>query len=300
MTELRHVAIHGNDIGYQDDGDGPAVILVHGMASSSQTWQPVFEPLARRVRVVAPDLLGHGATVKPRTDYSVGAHANTIRDLMAALGIDRATIVGHSLGGGVAMQFAYQFPERCERLVLVAAGGLGPDVAFLLRALTLPGAEYVLALACHTKVVDAGGALTGWMRSLGVQLRPSAAEVLRCHGSLTDAQARDALVQTLRSVIDVRGQRVSATNRLYLARDVPTLIVWGDRDTIIPVSHAYAANAALAHSRLELFEGAGHFPHCDQPRRFVELLLDFIENTEPASDGDAASTPALPGVDAAS
>jgi pimeloyl-ACP methyl ester carboxylesterase len=284
MNELQHVSIHGHDVGYVSVGEGPVVVLVHGMASSSETWAPVLDRLAAHARVIAPDLLGHGATAKPRTDYSIGAHANTVRDLMAALGVERATIVGHSLGGGVAMQFAYQFPERCERMVLVAAGGLGPDVALLLRALTLPGAEHVLALACNTKIVDAGGAVTGWLRHLGVHLRPGAAEVLRCHGSLSDGEARDALVHTLRSVIDLRGQRVSATNRLYLASDLPTLIVWGDRDNIIPVSHAHAAHAALPASRLEIFEGAGHFVHCDQPARFVDLLVDFIRSTEPASE----------------
>ena len=118
--------------------------------------------LARDFTVIAPDLLGHGDSAKPRGDYSLGACASLMRDLMLALGHERATIAGHSLGGGIAMQMAYQFPERVERLILVSSGGLGRAVTPLLRAVALPAAEYVLPLLTAEWLVDAGTKLGGW------------------------------------------------------------------------------------------------------------------------------------------
>jgi pimeloyl-ACP methyl ester carboxylesterase len=267
------------------------VVLIHGMAGCSETWDAVLERLAAHCTVVAPDLLGHGESAKPRGDYSLGAHASGIRDLLIALGHERATIVGQSFGGGVAMQFAYQHPERCERLVLVASGGLGQEVAMLLRGLTFPGTEHLLPLACNRPVRDAGVAVTGWLERIGVRPVPAVAEMWRSFASLSDGSTREAFVHTLRSVVDIHGQRVSATDRLYLAADVPTLIVWGDRDPIIPFDHALAAHEAIAGSRLEVFEGVGHYPHCEQPDRFVEVLADFLATTRPAArDGMPAST----------
>jgi pimeloyl-ACP methyl ester carboxylesterase len=253
------------------------------MAGCSETWEPVLDRLAAHCTVVAPDLLGHGESAKPRGDYSLGAHANGIRDLLLALGHDRATIVGQSFGGGVAMQFAYQHPEWCERLVLVSSGGLGQEVAMLLRGLTFPGTEHLLPLACNRPVRDAGVAVTGWLERIGLRPAPVVAEMWRSFASLSDGSTREAFVHTLRSVVDVHGQRVSATDRLYLAADVPTLIVWGDRDPIIPFAHGVAAHEAIAGSRFEVFEGVGHYPHCEQPDRFVEVLADFLATTEPAN-----------------
>ena len=281
--ELRHAQIHGAPVGYRSAGEGPAVVLIHGMAGSSETWAPTMPLLAEGRTLIAPDLLGHGASAKPRGDYSLGALANGVRDLLVTLGHERATIVGHSLGGGVAMQFAYQFPERCERLVLVSSGGLGPEVSTLLRALSAPGAEYVLALGCAPGLRDLGSRIAGLAGRIGMRPGPAMAEVWRSYVSLGDRETRTAFIHTLRSVIDVGGQRVSAIDRLYLASEMPTLIVWGDRDPFIPVAHAHAAHAAMPGSRLEIFEGSGHFPHRDQAARFATLLTEFLSATEPAS-----------------
>jgi pimeloyl-ACP methyl ester carboxylesterase len=258
------------------------MVLIHGMAGSSETWLPVLPDLARSGTVVVPDLPGHGASAKPQGDYSLGALASGIRDLLLTLGHDRATIVGHSLGGGVAMQFAYQFPERCERLVLVSSGGLGREVSRLLRAFAFPGSEYLLAAGCAPGILNAGTAVAGWLRKLGLRPAPAAADVWRSYASLADPEARAAFIHTLRAVIDVGGQRVSARDRLYLASETPTLIVWGDRDPFIPVAHARAAHDAMAGSRLEIFEGAGHYPHRDDPGAFAALLADFVASTDPA------------------
>jgi pimeloyl-ACP methyl ester carboxylesterase len=282
-VELRRVSIHGRQLAYRTSGKGPAILLIHGMAGSSETWEPTIEALSSHATVIAPDLPGHGGSDKPRGDYSLGALANSLRDLLVMLGHDHATIVGHSLGGGVAMQFAYQFPDRCDRLVLVSAGGLGREVHGLLRALSAPGAEYILAAATAPQLLKAGAAVSGWLNKVGLRTAPAFAEIMRSYSALGDAETRVAFFDTLRAVIDVGGQRVSAIDRLYLAADLPTLIVWGDRDPFIPLAHGHAAVEAIAGSHLEIFEGSGHFPHRDDPERFGKLLIEFIRETHAAT-----------------
>jgi pimeloyl-ACP methyl ester carboxylesterase len=280
---VEHVDINGHDVALRTGGSGPVVLLVHGMAGSSATWRFVMPRLAERFTVVAPDLLGHGESAKPRGDYSLGAFASGLRDLLDALGHERATVIGQSLGGGIAMQFAYQFPERCERLVLVSSGGLGDEVSLLLRALTLPGVEYLLPVLCARQLHDAGSAIVGWIGRLGLRPAPHVAEMWESYGSLADDATRAAFMHTLRAVVDVTGQRVSARDRLHLATELPTLIVWGDRDPIIPVHHASATRDLLPGSRLEIFEGVGHYPHCERPERFVAAVSEFMASTAPAA-----------------
>jgi len=281
-VDRREITIHDHRIHYRMAGSGPVVLLVHGMAGSATTWRQVMPGLAERFTVVAPDLLGHGRSDKPPGDYSLGAFACTLRDLLVALGHERATVVGQSLGGGVAMQFSYQYPERTERLVLVGSGGLGREVSSLLRLLSIPGSEAVLRLACAAPVRGAIESVGGAAARVGLQPAPVVEELWRSYASLGDDAARRAFLLTLRAVVDPRGQAVSASNRLHLAAEVPTLIVWGDADPIIPVEHAYEAHASIPGSRLEIFEGLGHYPHCEAPERFVEVLSDFIESTVPA------------------
>jgi pimeloyl-ACP methyl ester carboxylesterase len=287
--ELRSVTLHGHGAGLRLAGEGntPVLVLIHGLTSSSATWKRVGSLLAERFTVVAPDLLGHGRTAKLPGDYSLGAHASFLRDLLLVLGHERATLVGHSFGGGVAMQFAYQFPERCERLVLVGSGGLGREVSPLLRALALPAAELVLPLFCQAALSDAANAVAGWIRRMGFRPTPATEEICRGYASLTEPRGRVAFFRTLRAVIDVDGQSVSATDRLELAADLPTLIVWGDGDRIIPVDHAHRAHAAIPGSRLAVFPGVGHFPHREAPKRFASLVSEFVAATDPArlSDG---------------
>ena len=283
LVELQHIEIHGHSVGYRSGGSGPVIVLIHGMAGSSATWRLVMPVLAEHFTVVAPDLVGHGESEKPRGDYSLGAFASGVRDLLLALGHERATFVGQSLGGGVAMQFAYQFPERCERLVLVSSGGLGDEVNVLLRLLALPGAELVLPLACTNWLHDAGVRVAGWAAKIGLHTSPHLTELWQSYGSLADAKTRTAFVHTLRSVVDVTGQRVSAADRLYLAAEVPTLIIWGDHDSIIPLEQGRAAHSAIPGSRLEIFEGTGHFPHCEHPDRFCKVLIDFMNTTSPST-----------------
>jgi pimeloyl-ACP methyl ester carboxylesterase len=288
--ELRYTTIHGHRVAYRLAGEGAAgdpILLIHGITSSSRVWEPVAERLAAHHTVLAPDLLGHGQSAKPRGDYSMGAFASDIRDLALSLELEPATVVGHSLGGGVAMQFAYQFPERTARLALVSSGGLGRRVHGFLRAATLPGSELVIPLLAGRQVLSAGRAVGRALGWAGLKLGNDAVEMARGHASLGEPESRAAFVHTLRASIDVTGQRVQGTDRLYLAEELPLLIVWGGRDRIIPPEHGQRAHELVPASRFELFESAGHFPHLDEPARFAATLEDWIASTEPAQPDDA-------------
>ncbi|MGI5472635.1 alpha/beta fold hydrolase [Streptomyces sp. CA-132043] len=281
-VELRYHVVHGYRRAYRCAGRGPAVVLVHGIGDSSATWAGIIPALARNHTVIAPDLLGHGASDKPRADYSVAAYANGIRDLLGVLGIDRASLIGHSLGGGVAMQFAYQFPERTERLVLVSAGGVGREVTPVLRVVSMPVAATLLSvlglpgMRCQTRLA------LGLLRTLGTDLGQDAAVLMRLVDALPDAASRSAFVHTLRAVVDWRGQVVTMLDRCYLAEGMPTLLLWGARDGVIPVRHAHRAHAAMPGSRLEVFDGAGHFPFTADPARFLATVEHFLATTRPA------------------
>src|SRR5437764_2576595 len=276
------IVLHGHRVSYRTAGDGgPVVLLVHGIVGCAEQWDQVVPLLAERYTVLAPDLLGHGQSAKPRGDYSLGAYAVSVRDLLFALGHRRATVVGHSLGGGVAMQFAYEYPPFAERLVLVSSGGLGREVHPLLRAATLPGSELVLPLIAHQRLHGLGGAVGQLLGRLGLRAGPDLAEMAGGYRSLADAGARQAFIHSLRAVLDITGQRVSAIDRLYLGALLPSLIVWGSRDPLLPVQHPTVAQRGLPDSRLEVFEDAGHFPQLHSPVRFAQTLIDFIETTEP-------------------
>jgi pimeloyl-ACP methyl ester carboxylesterase len=278
------VTLHGRDLSHLDSGDAggnPALLFIHGLLGSRRSWRHLVGKLDRHHRVLAPDLFGHGASAKPIGDYSLGAHAATLRDLLDHLEVDKVTLIGHSLGGGIALQFCYLFPGRVERLVLVSSGGLGRDVSPLLRLATLPGAEWVLPVVASSWVRKSTDTATELLQRAGWRPNPMLAEGWYGLGSLREADTRRAFLATARAVIDPGGQTVTAREFLPLISGVPTLIVWGSNDRIIPVSHAMAAHQTMPASQLEIFEQAGHFPHLDQPTRFANVLRTFIAATSP-------------------
>ena len=258
-------------------------MLIHGLAGSSRTWKDVMPALAERYDVIAPDLLGHGESAKPVGDYSLGAHASGLRDLLGAIDVPSVTVAGHSFGGGVAMQLAYQHPELCDRLVLIASGGLGREVSWLLRLGTLPLADRLMPLVFPRWFAESGSDVSRFLKRHGIT-NPRLGEMWRAYSSLAGAENRAAFVRTLRTVIDPGGQRVSALDRLYLAANRPTLIVWGEDDAIIPVAHAYAAHDAIPHSQLVLLPGVGHFPHTEAPDMLLDALEAFLAATPRALD----------------
>jgi len=281
--EVQTRIVHGYRRAFVHVGSGPALLLIHGIGNDLHTWRDVIPELARHHTVIAPDLLGHGQSDRPRADYSVAAYANGMRDLLSVLDIERVSVIGHSLGGGVATQFAYQYPERCERLVLVSSGGVARHVSLGLRLLTAPGATQALALVGVPGVRTALHGFFAALDALDHDMGLDRASLLPMLDGLADAQARQAFVRTLRAVVDLRGQVVTMLDRCYLAAGMPTLLIWGDRDAVIPLEHGRIARAAMPGSRLEIFEGAGHYPHHVDPLRFVALVHEFLQNAPPAT-----------------
>ena len=280
--------LYGHRVAYRIGGSGPLLVLIHGITSSSATWDRVLPRLARHYTVLAPDLLGHGRSDKLRGDYSVGAHANTIRDLLDELGYRGASFVGHSLGGGVALQFAYQYPDRIDQLVLVAPGGFGREVSLLLRAASVPGSGPVLALAAWRPIVQAGTLLSETLGRFGVKGNTDLEEIGRAYALLADRDSRRAFIHTLRSVVDYGGQRVSALHRIGSTDCVPMLIVWGEDDRVVPARQGLAAQQTMPHLRLRVFKHTGHFPHRDDPARFVRAVGEFMARGAVERRGRAA------------
>jgi pimeloyl-ACP methyl ester carboxylesterase len=280
---VEYLTIHGHRRAFVKAGRGPVVLLLHGLGRDHTTWEPVIDSLSRRYTVIAPDLLGHGRSDKPRADYSVGGYANGMRDLLTVLGIDRVTVVGHSFGGGVAMQFAYQFPERTERLVLVSSGGLGPEVSPFIRAITAPGFHPVMRLLTLPGVRHGG---TVGLRALSRLPSPHTRdldEVADIYDSFKDPAARHAIRHVVKAVVDWRGQVITMADRAYLTEAMPMAVVWGEDDRVIPVSHASRAAELAPGARVEVIPNAGHFPHKDHPQRFARIVHEFIRSTPPAT-----------------
>lgn len=274
MLASARCRVNGHDLHYVHAGEGPPLVFLHGVLGSHKVWADLAADLASEHHVIVPDLFGHGASDKHRGDYSLGAHAASVRDLLSALHVDQATIIGHSLGGGISLEFSYLFPDRLNALVLVDSGGLGREVNFLLRAPTLPGSEWVLPVIASRWAQRQGNTLSRGLRLVGVQGGPDVAQAWHGFESLADGEARRAFLATIRSVVGPDGQRLSA-RELLPAIQVPTLLVWGERDRMIPMSHAQAAVDLIPNARLVVFERAGHFPHLDQPERFAALIRGF-------------------------
>lgn len=276
------ITLHGRELAYIEAGarDKPTLLLIHGMAGSSTTWRKLIPRLESHFHIIAPDLPGHGESSLDFDDYSLGAMASALRDLLVVKRIARCTVVGQSLGGGVAMQFLYQYPDFCERIALIGSGGLGREVNWILRLLAVPGAELLLTGAAAPLFVSAGDRIRGFLGSRGVRA-VSLEEPWAAYESLGRRGHRRTFFKTLRAVVDGRGQAVSAVNRLHVAGQLPFQLIWGDRDPIIPVAHGRDTYEAIPGSRLEVIPGSGHYPHVEDPAAVERILVDFMASTEP-------------------
>lgn len=275
----RTITLHARELAFRDyPGNGVPLLLVHGVGSTSEGWEPAAGLLAAAgSRVIAVDLPGHGRSAKGQGDYSLGAMASSLRDLLDVLEIPAAVIVGHSLGGGIALQFTYQFPDRSAGLVLVASGGLGAETNMALRAMALPGSGVVLKMALTGRTMNGLRRLRRQFGRVGAEPKFLSDPVLTKLERLSTDDHRDSFLSTLRSVVDHSGQRVSALDKLHLSADRPVLIVWGANDGIIPLAHGENAHAQLPGSRFAVFDHSGHEPHRSEPERFAALVADWCD-----------------------
>ena len=290
---MQKTTLHGRELAYREAGAGegkPTLLLIHGMAGSSGTWREMIPRLESSYHILAPDLPGHGESSLDFDDYSLGAMASALRDLLVVKGVRRCTVIGHSLGGGVALQFVYQYPDFCERIALIGSGGLGKEVNWILRLLAVPGAELLLTGAAAPFLVSAGASPRGFLTGKGVRA-VSLEEPWAAYESLGKPGHRRTFFKTPRALAANKGPAVSANNRLHLAGQLPFQLIWGDRDPIIPVSHGHATHDAIPGSRLAIVEGTGHYPHVEDPAAVERIITEFMESTEPGHiDHDTLST----------
>lgn len=304
VPEVEHLTVHGHDRAFVKMGRGPALLLLHGLACDHTTWRDVLPELAKHYTVIAPDLLGHGQSAKPRADYTLGGYANAMRDLLTLLGIDRVTVVGHSFGGGVAMQFAYQFPERTERMVLVSPGGLGREVSLAIKLIQAPGWEAAMRLLTQPGLRHVQAASLRALAPLAPSYTRDLAEAADILDSWRDRGTRFAIRHLVRAVIDWRGQVVTMTDRAYLTEAMPVAVIWGKEDRVLPVRQANRLARIAPDARIEVVPGAGHFVHRDHPEHFVGFVRRFVDETAPVKHsrgkwrrllsngpGEPASTP---------
>ena len=268
----------GHSLAYREAGPpgGPVVVLLHGLASDADTWDKAIDLLAERgLRVLAVDLLGHGASDKPDTDYLLEDFAESLARFLDALGIASATLCGHSFGGAVAMFFGTRHPDRVERVVLVSAGGLGREVHPLLRAAALRVAPLVLRVATGPRL-RRFYARPGLHRAL--RLTPeNVANLRRAARALGTPEGQAAFFASVRGVIEPSGQRTASAAMRSFAEQVPMLLVWSEDDPVIPLAHARAhAERAKPYSRLVIFPSRGHEPHRRNAERFAAEVADFV------------------------
>ena len=280
---MQTTMLNGRELAYHEAGAGegkPTILLIHGMAGSSTTWREMIPRLEQQFHVIAPDLPGHGQSSLEFDDYSLGAMASALRDLLVVKGVARCTIIGQSLGGGVALQFVYQYPDFCERIALIGSGGLGREVNWILRLLAVPGAGFLLTGAAAPVFVNVGNSARRFFQDKGIRAA-AMDESWAAFESLSRPGHRRTFFKTLRAVVDNKGQAVSATNRFQLAGQLPFQLIWGDRDPIIPVAHGHATHKAIPGSHLAIVPGAGHYPHVEDPSTVERILVEFMDSTEP-------------------
>ena len=267
FTRVDGVRIHFQEAGNED---APPIILIHGFISSNLIWSHVLRPLAEAgFRAIAPDLPGYGYSDKPAdAQYTIAEQARAVIGFMDRLGIAKAMIAGASYGGAVAATLALDYPERVEKLILV--GAVTNDDAkrkFLLRVSCLPligdiatplflGSRWIL----RKRMED-------MYRRMG---RPISEKMVASrHHLLETANTHRAMIRTARNWSANRIEREASLIRQ------PTMLVWGDQDTHIPIANAFKLRDALPKSKLIVFRNCGHLPPAEQPEKFVEAVADF-------------------------
>ncbi len=275
--ERRFVTVCNFQMSYLTGGQGEPVVLLHGLGADNSTWRKVLPELARHFTVYALDMFGCGQSDKPLIEYTVEAMAHYVRLFMDAVSIKQAHLIGHSLGGGIAMQTLYFSPERVQRVVLIDSGGLGRDVHWLLRMTTLPGAHRIIGMLTdpRSRLLELLGKMEEYeVRPLNAEFE---SEIPVTMGRLRDPDVRRSFLRMLRAVGSLSGQTVSALSRLPERADRQFLLIWGERDRIIPAAHGRAAATLLPNAHLVVIPNCFHQPHIEYPLQFLQLTLDFLQ-----------------------
>ena len=250
--------------------DAP-VVLLHGLNNSCLTWSQVAPRLAADRRVLMPDLPGHGQSDRPNAGYTLDWHAHIMARWLERVGLEQADVIGHSFGGGVAQVLLLECPERVRRLVLVEAGGLVKGAVFWLRLASLPGIVEHLGQPFM--------ALGTWLALRGARNGMTPQDIRALSQLNSRAGSARAFARSVRDVIDWRGQRRSFHQRAgSIAQLPPILVVWGDRDAIIPISQGRAFAESLEGAIFRTFSGCGHYSYNERPDEFVRVSRDFLDD----------------------
>ncbi|RLI26008.1 MAG: hypothetical protein DRO52_03245 [Candidatus Hecatellales archaeon] len=254
------VSIGGYRTRYVAEGSGKPVVLLHGLGSSLETWKANIGSLAQHFRVYAFDMLGFGLADKPKIEYRIGVFKDFLKGFLDVLGLERASIVGNSLGGLIAVWFAVHHQDRLEKLVLESAAGLEVGARYLIMNFmgewwTLESLKRFYEYIYHdpSKVNK---------EILGLRL-----EVF------SSPEAQHAYKSTLNMPREwaVLPEKLPSLER-------PTLIIWGAEDKLIPVKHAHQYHKLIKNSKLVVFEETGHVPHAEQPEKYNQTVASFLKD----------------------
>ena len=275
IFEERNIDAGGISVRYLTAGEGPPLVLLHALGESALDWRWVLPALARSHQIYAVDLPGFGYSGKPTADYSPAFFARFVGTYLDALRIEQVVIIGNSLGGLIALHLALSEPARVSALGLVASAGLGREVTYALRLPTLPG--YGEAAVAWAKT-PFGAAQRAWLRVPLLFAHPERvpAEWIAEHHRLAQLPGfMQAVEAALRAQINLGGQREVLVDRLA-DLDVPTLVIWGERDRVFPPSQGRTAASHLRQGFLKLIPDCGHLPHVEHPDCFAAILDHFL------------------------
>ena len=275
MTTIpdRYVDIGNITMRYRVVGSGDPVILLHGIGGFLEYWDANIEALAQGQQVYALDMLGFGRSTKPPAAYTLAFLAQNVQAFAHALQLDRVSLVGLSLGGGVALQFARMFPSRVRKLVLVASAGLGRRIGASLRLATLPVLGELFTRPSPAGTARAYRSIVADPRCIGDAWLNTAYQMA------LESGAQRTFLSALRASANVLGVRPHAYKPIVhdLPRiTAPTLVVWGKQDPLVPAAYAHVAAQGLPHARLHLFHRCGHLPQLEYVDAFNQLVRTFL------------------------
>ncbi|MBI2847463.1 MAG: alpha/beta fold hydrolase [Chloroflexi bacterium] len=269
--EERYINILGLKTRFLVGGKGKPVVLIHGLGTSSLSWRENLTSIGKEYRFYALDLPGHGDSEALNGQYTLSFVARFLLDFFDSQGLGKVALAGSSMGGLLALNFALSFPERVEKLVLVDSAGLGRELAFFLRFLSIPMVGEIFDTRSKRQ-------LRALLRRILYDHRFITEELVNeLYVSRNSPAKKKAMLRTLRAGVNLWGQRreIILVHRLPELR-VPTLIVWGANDCLIPVSHGMEARRLIRDSKLVVFDQCGHWPQMEKAEKFNKTVYNFL------------------------